>query len=171
MQVGTITAQILVGKGHPYHDGIEPSHRLYLSENSRPSWILVPENWGGGSGSKVTWVPTVENALEDALLMIGIHVVKDPELVTLAGQYIRSKENNWVVVYEDADPENLVHLYRRCRDLANTFKLVITVMRGSLIEAQLKILEDYQMDVEVCRPEFVRLYSQWLDQTRIEGEL
>lgn len=172
MQVGTITAQILVGQGHPYHDGIEPSHRLYLSENSRPSWILVPENWGGGlEGSKVTWVPTVENSLEDALLMIGIHVVKDPELVALASQFIRSKENNWVVVYEDVDPENLFHLYRRCRELANTFKLVITIMRGSLLETQLKVLEDYQMDVEVCRPEFVRLYSQWLDQTRIEGEL
>lgn len=172
MHVGTITAQILIGKGHPYHDGIEPSHRLYLSEHSRPSWILVPENWGGGSGgSKVTWVPTVENSLEDALLMIGIHVIKDPELVALAGQYIRSKENNWVVVYEDADPENLVHLYRRCRELENTFKLVITVMRGSLIEAKLKVLELYNMDVEVCRPQFVRLYSQWLDQTRVEGEL
>ncbi|HBI56351.1 MAG TPA: hypothetical protein DG577_07015 [Firmicutes bacterium] len=170
--MGTITAQILVGSGHPYHDGIAPSHRLYLSENSRPSWILVPENWGGGSGgNKVTWIPTLENSLEDALLMIGIHVVKDPELVELASQYISSKENNWVVVYEDADPENLSLLYQRCRALENTFKLVITVMRGSLIEAKLKVLEDYKMDVEVCRPQFVRLFSQWLDQTRIEGEL
>lgn len=169
--VGTITAQILVGSGHPYHDGIEPSHRLYLSENSRPSWILLPENWSGAGGSKVTWIPTVENSLEDALLMIGIHVVKDPELVALAGQFIRSKENNWVVIHEDVNPENLSLLYRRCRAIENTFKLVITVMRGSLIETQLKILEDYTMDVEVCRPEFVRLYSQWLEQTRIEGEL
>lgn len=119
----------------------------------------------------MTWIPTLENSLEDALLMIGIHVVKDPELVELASQYIRSKENNWVVVYEDADSENLSLLYQRCRALENTFKLVITVMRGSLIEAKLKVLEDYKMDVEVCRPQFVRLFSQWLDQTRIEGEL
>lgn len=119
----------------------------------------------------MTWIPTVENSLEDALLMIGIHVVKDAELVALAGQFIRSKENNWVVVHEDVSPENLSLLYQRCRAMENTFKLVITIMRGSLIGTQLKILEDYSMDVEVCRPEYVRLYSQWLEQTRIEGEL
>jgi hypothetical protein len=169
--MGTFTAQILVGSGHPNHDGIEPSHRLYLSENSRPSWILLPETLGGLGGSKVTWIPTVENTLEDALLMIGIHVVRDPELVEMAGLYIRSEENNWVVVYEDTDPEHLKLLYQKCRDLANTYKLVVTVLRGSSIEGQLKVLGDYKMDVEVCRPDYVRLYSRWLDHDRIEGEL
>ena len=48
--------------------------------------------------------------------------------------------------------------------LDNTFKLVVTVLRGSHIEEQLKILHQ-------CRwrsaANFVRLL-QWLDQTRIE---
>lgn len=170
--MGTFTAQILVGIGHPYHDGIEPSHRLYLSENSRPSWILVPDSLGGvSSGSKVTWIPTLENTLEDALLMIGIHVVKDPDLVEMASHFIGSQENNWVVVNEDIDPLHLDMLYQRCRSLENTFKLVVTVFRGSSVEEQLKVLKDYKMDVEVCLPNYVRLYSQWLEQTRIEGEL
>lgn len=170
--MGTFTAQILIGLGHPYHDGIEPSHRLYLSENTRPSWILVPETLGGGpAGNKVTWIPTLENTLEDALLMIGIHVVRDSVLVELASQFIRSQENNWVVMYEDVEPEHLELLYQHCRTLENTFKLVVTVLRGSSIEDQLKVLADYKMDVEVCRPDFVRLYSKWLEQTRVEGEL
>jgi hypothetical protein len=170
--MGTVTAQILVGSGHPNHDGIELTHRLYLSENSRPAWILLPENLAGGvGGGKVTWIPTFENTLEDALLMIGIHVVKDPEIVDMASQFIRCEENNWVVVYEDVDPEHLNLLYQRCRDLDNTLKLVVTVLRGSAIEEQLKVLAGYKMDLEVCRPNFVRLYSRWLDQIRIEGEL
>lgn len=169
--MGTFTAQILVGSGHPNHDGIEPSHRLYLSENSRLSWILLPETLAAPGGSKVTWIPTVENTLEDALLMIGIHVVRDPEIVELASQFIASKENNWVVMYEDVEQVHREMLYQRCRALENTFKLVITVLRGSAIDEQLKVLSDYKMDVEVCRPDFVRLYSRWLDQNRIEGEL
>lgn len=168
----TFTAQILIGNGHPYHDGIEPSHRLYLSENSRPSWILVPEPLGASpGGTKVTWIPTLENTLEDALLMIGIHVVKDPDLVEMASRYISSQENNWVVVNEDVEPQDMAMLYQRCRNLDNTFKLVITVFRGSSIEEQLKVLREYKMDVEVCRPYYVRLYSQWLEQTRVEGDL
>lgn len=103
--------------------------------------------------------------------MIGIHVIRDPELVEMASQFIRSQENNWVVVYEDVEPEHLDLLYHRCQSLANTFKLVVTVLRGSSIEGQLKVLGDYKMDVELCRPDFIRLYSRWLDQDRVEGEL
>lgn len=41
------TAQALVGQAHPNHGGITPTHRLYLSENSRPAWILLPEESPG----------------------------------------------------------------------------------------------------------------------------
>jgi len=80
--MSAITAQILVGQAHPNLGGINPTHYLFLSENSRPVWILVPQNlWELESSineKKVTWIPTVENLLEDALLMIGIHVLKNP---------------------------------------------------------------------------------------------
>ncbi len=170
--LSTVTAQILVGQGHPYHDGINPSHRLYLLENSRPSLVLLPESLTGeANGNKVIWVPTLESTLEDALLMIAIHVIKDPEIVRLASLFFANKDNNWVVMHEDITPENLAVLHQHCRRLENTCKLVITVLRGSHLEDQLKVLKEYKMDLEVCRAGFVRLYSQWLDQTRIEGEL
>ncbi|MTI95698.1 MAG: hypothetical protein FH749_09480 [Firmicutes bacterium] len=169
--MATITAQILVGSGHPNHDGIWPGHCLYLSENSRPTWILVPDALSSEERAKVTWIPTVESMLEDALLMIAIHVIKAPPIVELAQEYIQSQEQNWVVMYEDVEPENRRRLYQRCRELENNFKLVITVLRGSAIEEQLPVLTEYQMDVEVCTPSFVRLYSRWLEQTRVEGEL
>lgn len=171
--MGTYTAQIIVGTGHPNHDGIAPSHYLYLAESSRPAWVLVPDNSGGSQTveTKVTWIPTLENTLEDALLMIAIHVVKDEGIIRAAQEYFSSKENNWVVVYEDVSPEQRKQLYQMCRELENTFKLVLTVLRGSMLADQLKVLEQYRMDVEVCTPSYVRLYSRWLEQTRLEGEL
>lgn len=170
--MATITAQIMIGSGHPNHDGIVSSHRLYFLENSRPSLVLLPEEvLGEADPIKVTWIPTLENTMEDALLMIAIHVLKDPDIVEMASNFLRSEDNNWVVLYEDISPQDLETLYQRCRDLKNTFKLVVTVLRGSNIEEQLKVLAQYKMDLEICRPNFVRLYSQWLEQTRIEGEL
>jgi hypothetical protein len=38
--MGTFTAQILIGNNHRYGGGIIPSHAVFLSENSRPAWIL-----------------------------------------------------------------------------------------------------------------------------------
>jgi len=42
--MGTLTAQFLVGKTHPNHGGINPTHYLFLSENSRPVFTLLKEN-------------------------------------------------------------------------------------------------------------------------------
>ena len=72
--MGTITAQILIGTGHPYHGGIIPTHALWLSENSRPAWRCHPfeylahaeEHW---EDRQCVWIPTTENMLEDGLLL------------------------------------------------------------------------------------------------------
>lgn len=72
--MGTITAQILIGTGHPYHGGIIPTHVLWLSENSRPAWRCHPfeyhahpeEHW---EDRQCVWIPTTENMLEDGLLL------------------------------------------------------------------------------------------------------
>jgi hypothetical protein len=61
--MGTMTAQILVGSGHPYHDGISPSHYLFLFENNQPAWVLVKENIFPGNTreiDKITWAPTLK---------------------------------------------------------------------------------------------------------------
>ncbi|MFC1895623.1 hypothetical protein ACFL0Q_03030 [Thermodesulfobacteriota bacterium] len=85
--MGTLTAQILVGYPHPNHDGINPTHFLFLSENDRPAWVMVNENVSeeGGSGvGRITWIPTIDDMLEDAMLMIALHICKDREIMELA---------------------------------------------------------------------------------------
>lgn len=62
-------------------------------------------------------------------------------------------------------------MYKRCRAAENQYKLVLTVLKGSTIERQLKVLEKYQMDVEVCVPQFSRLHSQWRNSTTVQGAL
>lgn len=172
--MATLTAQILVGSPHPNHDGIGPTHYLFLSENSRPAWMLVEQNVFQDEQSefrKITWVPTVENMLEDALLMVSVHVAKNPKVVEMAKSYYPDIHSGHVELYPHLNESQRNALYEECRGIADFPKLIISVFRKSTIEKQLAVLEHYKMDVEVCSPTYSRLYSGWTNDTCIEGSL
>lgn len=172
--MGTLTAQILVGSPHPNHDGIQPTHYLFLSENSRPAWVLVRQNVfeeDKASEKKIIWIPTVENMLEDAFLMIAVHVQRGQEIVELARSFCNSTDLDRLELYEHFNDSRRRQLYAKCRLLSGFPKVIISVFRGSTIQGQLRLIEKYQMDVEVCCPMYSRLFSEWSDETRIEGSL
>jgi hypothetical protein len=170
--MATLTAEILVGSPHPNHDGINPTHYMFLSENSRPAWMLVPENiFQETPEAKITWIPTIENMLEDALLMIAIHVLKEEEIVKLAEKFFTNTKPHWAELYRDISKEDREALYEKCRKIENKYKIILTVFATSTIHSQLAVLEHYKMDVEVCVPVFSRLYSVWTKKTRITGTL
>ena len=172
--MGTFTAQILVGRPHPNHDGINPTHHIYLSENDRPAWILRSENLlegERGSIRKITWIPTVENMLEDALLMIAIHVSKNGKIIELAKDFSNNIEADWLEMYSDLEESQRQQLYQECRAIKNYPKIIISVFRGSSIENQLPVLAQYQMDVEVCCASYSRLFSARTNAAKIKGSL
>lgn len=74
--MGTLATQILVGKPHPDDDGLIPSHGLFLSENNRPAWVMFQQDILRNTlqPGPVFWIPILENMLEDAFLMIAIHI-------------------------------------------------------------------------------------------------
>jgi len=172
--MAALTAQILVGTPHQNHGGINPTHYLFLSENSMPAWILVPENVfseGSAKFNKITWIPTIENMLEDALLMIAIHVIKDEEICKLSQKCFTNKTIERAGLYQDIDEKDLKSLHEKCRETGTRYKIVVTVFEGSSIRNHLGVLENYKMDVEICTPTYFRLYSSWTGETRIEGSL
>ena len=70
--MGTMTAQILVGSSHPNHDGIQPTHWLFLSENSKSAWVLTSQNIFEEdiTTNQIIWIPSIDNMLEDAFSKI-----------------------------------------------------------------------------------------------------
>ena len=172
--MATLTAQILVGEAHPNHDGINPTHYIFLSENNSPAWILVHQNIFkeyGEAAEGIIWIPTVENMLEDALLMIAIHVCKNNEVIKLAKSFSTKIKSDRIELYSDLDETQRKQLYQKCRQVTDFPKIIISVFRDSTIEDQLSVLEQYKMDVEVCTPIFSRRYSAWTNETRIEGTI
>ncbi len=171
--MGTMTAQMLIGASHPNHDGIDLKRYLFLSENSRPAWLLVEENIFQTTNreKRVVWVPTVESMLEDAFLMIALHVVKDQELVQLARSFSKVATSHRLELYDSFEDVQRQELYKKCRQLAMFPKIILSVFIGSSLMVQLGVIEKYDMDIEVCCPTYARLSSQWSAERLIQGSL
>ena len=172
--MGTMTAQILIGSAHPNHNGINPTHNIFLSENDRPALILTGENFfkaNQQNAAPITWIPTVEDMLEDALLMIAIHVSRGREIIELAKGFNDKIMDDRLELYFVLDDAQRKQLYTKCRLISDFPKIVISVFRASTMDKQLPILEQYKMDVEVCRVAYSRLRSPWVNDISVQGSL
>ena len=174
--MGTFTAQILVGQKHSYEGGIlNISHMLYLSENDRPAWVLTPVNVLNEKeviqSKRITWIPTLEHILEDALLMIGLYVVKDNGLLNMFNQYFLDPNKDFIELYQDVKPENLQKLYYEAKHIISSHKITLSVFKGSSIINQLSILKKYQNDIEVCQSIYTKEFSLWSKEFESIGDL
>ena len=172
--MATLTAQILIGEPHPFKDGIIPSHYLFLSENSQPSWKLVGTNIFKVNNKKfpeIAWNPSVEDMLEDGLLMIAIHILKNKEIIKMAKDFSSKIDSEYLALYSELNTKQRNMLYQKCRELSCFPKLIISVFRSSTIEKQLAVLEKYRMEVEVCTTTYSRLSPGLAKNERIEGSL
>lgn len=171
--MATMTAQILIGSPHHDHDGIIPTHSLFLQENSAPAWILValPLYGEHARPREVVWLPTVEDMLEDAFLMIAVHIVEDAEVIALGNAFAGGIAARRVEVLRLFSGEQRRQLYAACRALTSYPKLVVSAFAGSTILPQLKVIEQYAMDVEVCPSVYGRQHSAWRDETTFSGSL
>lgn len=177
--MGTLTAQILVGTSRPNHGGIAPSHYVFLYENSKPAWILTPQNVftdlrpqkASQGDRRITWIPTVEHMLEDALLMVALYVQRDEKVRSLAAVRIRGFEEDRIELYNATEPEDRQVLYQACRSIRFEPKIVLSVFDGSTIRRQVPVLKHYDIDSEVCISSYVRAYSWWTRKVEVKGSL
>jgi hypothetical protein len=163
------SAQIFVGMTHPNSGGIILDKTIWLSENGRPALILKE-----GEGEERVWIPTLENTIEDALLMISNCIVKAEEALRALKEINDITSEKHVEIYEAFTEEQREKLYlanRKALGKYNDLKIVVTVLEGSLFRSQLPILEQYDIDMEVCLSIYSRTYSEWQEKVVINGSL
>lgn len=159
--MGSVTAQILAGTGHPDDGGIIPTHFLFLSEGARPVWTLVPQSLfprKGRKKSEITWIPA-GNMVEDALLMIATHICRNEKILALGKSCCEAFEADSLDLATDLKPEDRVRLYEECRRIEAFPKIIVTYLRHSSVEFAVAVLREYRMEVEVCGPFYSRIYS------------
>lgn len=171
--MGTLTAQLLFGGSHPYHGGLTPSIQMFVSENSRPALILGPVSifhLGRRDPSHSSrWVPTLENTLHDAMLMVSVYILSREYQDDERFEKLLDKMNRCVdlgigqsgggplELYSTFTPEQLDRLYALNKSIIRNrygFKVMVSLLereQGSLIQHQIRQLLDYGFTVEVLR--------------------
>lgn len=174
--MATLRAQILVGQSHQNHGGINPTHYLYLSENSKPAWILVPENIfedneNSEFSSRIIWIPTIDNILEDALLMIGLYVLKDEKLINMAEKYFNDFNKSKLFLYDEISKVHLKKMYNVSRELNYFYKVIITTFDKRVLNDQLHVLKNYQIEMSINTPDLQRVFSSWRNEWSYNGDI
>jgi len=169
--VGSITAHLLIGTSHRYHGGINFTHQVFVHENDRPVLQMVPAQ-SGDVGSIISWIPTVEDMLEDALLMACVYAIKDAgtgaEFAKARGLALK----DYFCLYEiDAIERARLYDLSRVALVEHGVKLVFTILEGSTLRNQIGRLKMYPFEMEVCVPIYSRTLSAMSNEFREEGSL
>ena len=136
--MATFTAQILIGHDDPYHEGIIPYSYMFLSENSRPAWILrsFPDCANAIPFPEIVWIPTLGNIVEDAMLMIGIYIVKDNVLIDQANNFLGGNTsilnmNRVDTVRDHFTASQRQQLYQICKNQVKYPKIIYSILEKS----------------------------------------
>jgi len=135
--MGTYTAQILIGNSHTFHDGILPTHQMFLSENSRAAWILKRMPMIDEEVQKDNvWIPNRPSTIfRDGMMMIAYHIIKDENFRKEAKRVFGEKgDAEFLDICEEYDNEKLIDLFEHCKTIKSWPKLVITILDGSYLE-------------------------------------
>ena len=160
--MAVMMAQILIGNRHSFEIGINPEYTIYYSENDKPALILSKEDIYDRSEviefDQKVWIPTIENTLEDALLMIGIYLEEDEELIKLADKYFTEYEDKKIVyLYDDIEQSDLEKLYEINRNKRKEYKLVISEFNPNAERFfDYSILKDFDMDITLARVDYFK---------------
>ena len=149
--MATTTAFILAGKSHPNDGGINPYHCVQLSEGNTPSFTLrawVEDEMiyeGIAGGPTVIMIPTLENPLEDLMLMLLTFAVKEMD-------DFRVNKNEIIEMYSFSSEER-AKLYSQSKKLAakTAMKLVVSIITSHtlLSEEHLAKLDEYSIEFEI----------------------
>lgn len=69
-----------------------PDSPVRREEAATMIWRYLKQKGINPAPREITWIPTIENMLEDAILMTALYVWMDKELSDLAKQYSKTNE-------------------------------------------------------------------------------
>jgi hypothetical protein len=188
--MGTCTCQILLGSNHPYHGGILPGYQLFLRENDRAAWILrkIPPVEENDDEEAICWIPVrPETIMRDAMMMLAYHLLKESKFVreteaVMGGPVGKGADLNnlgWDSAKKEWNNswyDKVDELYESCKKIKNWPSMVITILSGSSLENSkldngkwaggLKVLNDYDIEAEVCLSQRISEFRNAIDQTR-----
>jgi len=149
--MGTLTAFIFIGTSHPNHGGINPTHYITLSENSRPCLELKSFD---NNKEIIRIIPTIENMIDDIYFLIYSFIIKKNK----SNQDFHLKE--MFELYTDEERKLLYEEVKTGLKGIN-MKIVFNLLDGSVLLCQTDKIKEYPTDCEITTPLFIKEFNQW----------
>lgn len=157
------TSICFLGKSHPWGGSLYVHHMLRLYENDKITlFIEVPSGLQTPGRMLGKWHSTL-SVLDDLLLMGAVYALEDPAVIAAcreAGCPKDSLKEPWYLFDAQDSLPKLYELSRAAYAKADA-KLVVTSLKGSVMEGQMERAKGYPVDLELCPSAFERSRSTW----------
>ena len=162
---------------HPNDGGNRAFAQIHLEEGERPAlvlqWLGPPNSRDKESFRKFTMIPTLENTLDDSILMVAYAVIRHSAVFDEINRLTDSAPINShrLTIYEDFTPAGRESIYAALRNLDDLPKVTWCLFEGSLLTNSITHLSKYKLECEVTRSVFSRKYSGWTEGWSVKGGL
>jgi len=169
--MAAVTAITFVGNAQPNDGGIRPIDTIEFTEGSRPSFEFF-EKKSRRTKDRLILIPTIENTLDDLLLLISYYLVEHPEIVSAVNKiHGKAITGGRVEMYSDFTEAQRNSLYEKVMSLQDLPKVAICLFESSHLIETIHHLRKYLLECEVCRSTFRRSYSSWNNTWECIGSL
>lgn len=169
--MANITAQILVKDPKGFSGHFDAFSKVQLSEGGRPLWVSRRPIHPDMNMRRFSWIPTVENMLDDALVMLALHILEDEQLTATVQDFMQGRRYKSLLLYEDLTDQQRKILYEQCKAISFAEEVMVVVFHDSSVQSCLSTLQDYQMDFQVLTPSYRRSRRVWGGGISIKGRL
>ena len=175
--MGAVTSVILIGHPHPNSGGNRAFAQIHLEEGDRPAfvlrWLCPPHDRGNESFRNFTMIPSLENTLDDSILMVAYAVSRHSAVFDKINRLTKDApvDSHRLAMYKDFTPAGRKTIYAALRKLDDLPKVTWCLFEGSLLNSSIAHLTKYKLECEVTRSVFAREYSAWTPGWDVRGGL
>ena len=156
--MAAITALVFVGYPRPNDGGLRPLVTIEYSEGDRPAFTF-PRHTSDrrDTSSRFVLIPSLENMLDDLLMMIAYREIQDPTVVKSLNSFCNEnvEQIGRLEVNEKLAPDQRTELFEHIKKITCFPKIGICLFNGSELLKTVGHIKDYKMEYEVCTPSMV----------------
>jgi Fe-S cluster biosynthesis and repair protein YggX len=152
---GQLTAFFLIGEPEQFYGRMNEVFLLNLYENHKPMFVIRPQD-GDLKADDITFIPTKEDMVHDAFVILSVCYLKNPEVIQVFKPYYDEIQYEQPFDFNDMPIETRQKLYEivKASNWEET-KVTLTLLANSSLNQLTDQINQYNSFLEVFQPKFV----------------
>jgi hypothetical protein len=172
-----VNSLILVGNAHPNDGGNRAFAEISQECGDRPllhlKWKKFFKNTETDVFRDFKMIPTVENMLDDAILLVAYAICRHPKIFPIVNSMTQEKPltTRLMTMYQDFTLEQRLDLYAVLKTMDDLPKISWCLFRNSDLNESLINLKEYSIECEVMQSIYSVEYSGFGSNWSVYGNL